>query len=148
MKRFALTTAAAALLATTAFADAPFKGADDRAYPKLDENQAKAVYDSGVRYDDDSMASVAMGGGIYTTEGEVIGSIEEWEKADGNTRMVVELNPEAGINADKMVITLLPGNVMTSDDVVMLDTSLAELKLKADKAAAGVRADTVEVFIK
>ena len=43
------------------------------------------------------------------------------------------MKSSSAITADILVVTLTPGNVMMKDDAVYLDTTVAELELKADK---------------
>ncbi|THH38872.1 hypothetical protein E4Z66_04750 [Aliishimia ponticola] len=148
MKRIlTLTTAAAALVATTAFADAPFKGSDNKAYPTLETEQAANHAAKGVRYNKDTMSDISYGSGIYTTEGTVIGSIESWERDGAGSEMTVALNEEAGIPADTLVLSIAPEAVMKSDNVVMLDTTLAELKLKAEANTIGEKKERIEIDI-
>jgi len=71
---------------------------------------------------------------LQTTAGDNIGEITEIDyNAKGNPELHVDVKSSSAITADILVVTLTPGNVMMKDDAVYLDTTVAELELKADK---------------
>ena len=90
----------------------------------------------------------ARGGPMALTDGTKIGVIEEIDyNVQGNPELVVDVLEESGIPADRLIVTVLPDNIMMSNDKLMLDTSLDELILKAEQNSISDDQNRVEVTV-
>ena len=74
----------------------------------------------------------SVGADFKTNEGTVLGVVENvMFDAQGNPELVVDLNNDTKIDAETLVVTLLPESVTLRDGKIFLDTSADELYLKA-----------------
>jgi hypothetical protein len=90
----------------------------------------------------------ARGEELETNDGTVIGMIERVNtNAQGNPELVVDVESEAIIPADTLIVTVQPGNVMLGNEGIYLTTSVAELKLKAEKNSVRDSEDRVSVTL-
>lgn len=81
----------------------------------------------------------SVGAEFKTNEGKVMGVIENvMFDAQGNPELVVDLNNDTKIDAETLVVTLLPESVVLRDGLIFLDTSEDELY---NKALAGSKRD-------
>ncbi|MEM6941385.1 MAG: hypothetical protein AAF943_07460 [Pseudomonadota bacterium] len=81
------------------------------------------------------MASV--GSDFKTNEGTILGVVTDVTMdAQGHPEMVVDLRDDTKIDADVLVVTLLPESVQLRDGKIFLDTSEDELYNKAQAGAA------------
>lgn len=71
---------------------------------------------------------------MQTTAGDNVGEITEVDyNAKGNPELRVDVKSKSAIQADVLVVTVTPDNVMMKDGAVYLDTTVDELELKARK---------------
>ena len=90
----------------------------------------------------------ARGAPIRTNDGTQLGLIEEVDfNVQGNPELVVDIQDRSVIDADRMIVTVLPDNFMFTGNRLMLDSSLAELKLKAEKNSVRDSENRVEVTV-
>lgn len=76
--------------------------------------------------------SRSVGADFKTQDNEVLGVVETVTfDGQGNPELVVDLNDETKIDADMLVVTLLPESVTLKDGKIFLDTTADELYLKA-----------------
>ncbi len=74
----------------------------------------------------------SVGADFKTQDGEVLGVVENLTfDAQGNPEMVVDLVSDTKIDAETLVVTLLPESVELRDGKIFLDTTADELYLKA-----------------
>lgn len=90
----------------------------------------------------------ARGEPIRTNDGTELGVIEEVDfNVEGNPELVVDVRDRSVIDADRLIVTVLPDNFMFAGDRLMLDSSLNELKLKAEKNSVRDSENRVEVTV-
>ncbi|MBD3663498.1 hypothetical protein [Sulfitobacter aestuariivivens] len=74
----------------------------------------------------------AIGGELTTTDDVFLGDITEVTfDGQGNPEVVVDLIEDVKIDAETLVLTLLPESMMMIDGTLVLDTTIDELYLKA-----------------
>ncbi len=79
----------------------------------------------------------SVGADFKTNEGTVLGVVEDvMFDAQGNPELVVDLNDDTKIDAETLVVTLLPESVDLIDGKIILDTSEDELYNKAQSGVA------------
>lgn len=83
-----------------------------------------------------------------TSDGTELGVIEEIDfNVQGNPELVIDLKDRSVIDADRLVVTVLPDNLLFSGNKLILDTSVPELKLKAEKNSVRDSEGRVEVTV-
>lgn len=135
---------AASLIAAAAHADEPFDGSNEQVLPVLEAASNTASTDS------QSMAeySATTGETMVTSDGTKLGKITKVDvTANDNTQFFVEVNEDTGIDAEMMVVNVLPGNMDRANGMVYIDTSYAELALKVDKNSIRDSENRVQVFV-
>lgn len=81
----------------------------------------------------------SIGAEFKTQDGVVLGMVEDvMVDAQGNPELVVDLNNDTKIDADTLVVTLLPDSIMLSEGRIIIDTTEDELY---NKAQAGSKRD-------
>ena len=79
----------------------------------------------------DALAA-AVGDEFKTTDGERLGVVSGLTfDAQGNPELAIDLDPETPIDAETLVITLLPESLQVVDGKIFLDTTLGELSMLA-----------------
>lgn len=74
----------------------------------------------------------SIGADFMTNEGKVLGMIKDVTiDGQGNPNLEVDLNEDTKIDADVLVITLLPDSIVLKDGKIFLDTSEDNLYLQA-----------------
>ncbi|MCX7559486.1 hypothetical protein OS190_07870 [Sulfitobacter sp. F26204] len=74
----------------------------------------------------------SVGADFKTQDNEVLGVVDGVTfDAQGNPELVVNLNDDSKIDADTLVVTLLPESLTLRDGKIFLDTTADELYLKA-----------------
>lgn len=165
MKRIAtlsMTAAAAALAASSAFAESPQAAtgtstevasdapkAYDTNSPRLTNGKAE-MDPTVIEFSTDTMLALEAASGemLKTNEGTQIGLIEDVTyNAQGNPEIIVDVLDDAAIAAETLVVTVQPGNIALADNKLFLDTTYDELLLKV--AADGNRGsnDRVDVTL-
>ncbi|QUJ77864.1 PRC-barrel domain-containing protein [Sulfitobacter albidus] len=90
----------------------------------------------GVQQDQYDALRNTVGDPLLTTDNEQLGTITEVTfDGMGNPELVVDLVPEAKIDAEELVITLLPETINIVDGKIFLDTTTDELYLKAQQGS-------------
>lgn len=90
----------------------------------------------------------ARGEPMMTRDGTELGTVAEVDfNAQGNPELVVELRDNVAIDADRLVVTILPNNVSLTENRLVLDTTLQELALKAQKSGIRETHDLIDVTI-
>ena len=80
--------------------------------------------------------SRSVGAEFKTQDNEVLGTVENVTfDAQGNPELVVDLLNTANIDADTLVVTLLPESVNLRDGRIIIDTTADELYLKAQSGS-------------
>ena len=80
--------------------------------------------------------SASVGAEFKTQDGEVLGYVEGVTfDAQGNPEMIVDLLDTTKIDAETLVVTLLPDSVTLRDGKIFLDTTADELYLKAQSGS-------------
>lgn len=76
--------------------------------------------------------NASIGADFMTNEGKVLGMIEDVTiDAQGNPNLEVELNDDTKIDAELLVITLLPESIVLKEGKIFIDTSEDNLYLQA-----------------
>lgn len=92
--------------------------------------------------------SNARGEPVMTQDGNLIGIISSVDvNAQGNPELVVGVRDRSVIDADNLVITVSSGTITTTNNGFVLDTTLEELKLKADGSSVRDSVNRVDVTI-
>lgn len=79
----------------------------------------------------DALAA-SIGADFQTNEGKVLGVIKDVTiDAQGNPNLEVDLNEDTKIDAELLVITLLPDSIVLKDGKIFIDTSEDNLYLQA-----------------
>lgn len=78
----------------------------------------------------------SIGSDFRTQDGVVLGVVEGVTfDAQGNPELSVNLHDDTEIEADRLVVTLLPGSLTLADGKIFLDTTADELYTKAQSGA-------------
>lgn len=165
MTRFAKLSATAlisTLAASTAFAESPQVSTDtsnevasetghtyDTNSPRITNGEAEAdMLAAGFSTDKIMALAAAEGEMLKTNEGSEIGVIEDvMYNAQGNPELVIDVLDDASVGADKMVVTIQPGNIMVAENRIILDTTFDELMLKVNAAGSRGSSDRVDVTL-
>lgn len=92
--------------------------------------------------------SNARGEPVFTQEGNLVGIINAVDvNAQGNPELVVGIRDRSVIDADNLVITVASGTILTTNNGFVLDTTLEELKLKAEGSAIRDSVNRVDVTV-
>ncbi|MDF3413981.1 hypothetical protein HKX54_05910 [Sulfitobacter sp. M57] len=76
--------------------------------------------------------NAAIGAEFKTSDGKVLGMIEDVTiDGQGNPNLEVDLNDDTKIDADNLVITLLPDSIVLKEGKIFIDTSEDNLYLQA-----------------
>ncbi len=116
--------------------------------PEVGNAPAQDTQSIGISNDAFKVLANAKGEPMMTNDGTPVGIIQEVDfNVQGNPELVVNVSDRNVIDADRLVVTVLPNNFNYAGDQLILDSSLAELKLKARENSISDSEGRVEVTV-
>ena len=92
--------------------------------------------------------AASPGADFETQDGVVLGQVQNvMFDAQGNPELVVDLRNDSGIDAETLVVTLLPNSFALVNGAMVLDTTADELFLKAEQGSVANSAERTTVIV-